>query len=81
MKLAIQLRKYIFEFRGGRVNEMSNLTNKYVPGITLFTQIIVSFLVDKKHQCTCLSLTVLEHRELGENCKKSLSAVSKFTVT
>ena len=28
---------------------MSNLTDKFVPGITFFTQIIVSFLVDKKY--------------------------------
>ena len=26
---------------------MSNLTKKFVPGITLFTQIIVSFMVEK----------------------------------
>ena len=43
----------------------SNFTDRFVPGITLFTQIIVSFLVEKKYKC--LSLTdwqlVLEHRE------------------
>ena len=34
---------------------MFNLTDKFALGITLFTQIIVSFLVDKKHKF--LSLT------------------------
>ena len=34
---------------------MSNLTDKFVLGITLFTQITVSFLVDKKYKY--LSLT------------------------
>ena len=56
LELAMQLRKYIWI---SRVVEwmkcMSNLTDKFVPGITLFTQIIVSFLVDKKYKC--LSLT------------------------
>ena len=37
-------------FAGRRVNEIgiSNLTDKFVLGITLFTQIIVSFLAEKK---------------------------------
>ena len=56
LKLAMQLRKYIWI---SRVVEwmkcMSNLTDKFVLGITLFMQIIVSFLVDKKYKC--LSLT------------------------
>ena len=55
LELAMQLQKYIWI---SRVVEwmkcMSNLTDKFVPGIT-FTQIIVSFLVNKKYKC--LSLT------------------------
>ena len=35
---------------------MSNLTDKFVLGITLFTQIIVSFLVDKKNKCLSLGV-------------------------
>ena len=46
LELAMQLRKYIWISRV--VECMSNLTDKFVPGITLFTQIIVPFLVDKK---------------------------------
>ena len=34
---------------------MSILTDKFVMGMILFTQMIMSFLVDKKYQC--LSLT------------------------
>ena len=51
-----ELQKYIWI---SRVVEgmkcMSNLTDKFVPGITLFTHIIVSFLVDKKYKCISLT--------------------------
>ena len=43
---------------------MSNLTDKFVPGITLFKQIIVCFLVDKKYRC--LSLTGSEFEDIGK---------------
>ena len=56
LKLAMQLRKYIWILRVVKwMKCMPNLTDKFVPGITLFTQIIVSFLVDKKYKY--LSLT------------------------
>ena len=56
LELAMQLQKYIWISQVVKwMKCMSNLTDKFVPAITLFTQIIVSFLVDKKDKC--LSLT------------------------
>ena len=56
LESAIQLRKYIWI---SRVVEwmkcMSSLTDKFVPDITFFAQIIVSFLVERKYKY--LSLT------------------------
>ena len=65
LELAMQHWKYIWI---SRVVEwmtcMSNLTDKFVPGITLFKQIIMSFLVDKKYKCLKFDWQlVLEHRE------------------
>ena len=57
LELAMQLQKYIWiSWVVEWLKCMSNLINKFVLGITLFTQIIVPFLVDKKYKC--LSLTV-----------------------
>ena len=54
--LAMQLRKYIWILQVVEwMKCMSDLTNKFVLGITLFTQIIVSFLVDKKYKCCGLT--------------------------
>ena len=45
LELAMQLQEYIWILRVVEwMKCMSNLTDKFVPGITLFTQIIVSFL-------------------------------------
>ena len=56
LKLAMQLWKYIWISRVVKwMKCKSNWTDKFVPGITLFTQIIVSFLAEKKYKC--LSLT------------------------
>ena len=47
---------YIWISRVGELmKRMSNLTDKFEAGITLFTQMIVSFLVEKKYKY--LSLT------------------------
>ena len=51
LEVAMQLRKYISILRVVEwMKSMSNLTAEFVPGITLFTQIIVSFLVEKKYK-------------------------------
>ena len=51
LELAMQLRKYIWILRVIEwMKCMSYLTDKFVLGLTLFTQIIVSFLVDKMQQ-------------------------------
>ena len=51
LEIAMQLRKYISILRVVEwMKSMSNLTAEFVPGITLFTQIIVSFLVEKKYK-------------------------------
>ena len=56
LELAMQLRKYIWISQVVEWMEcMSNLTDKFVPGISLIEQIIVSFLVDKKYKCLSLS--------------------------
>ena len=56
LELAMQLRKYIWILWVVEwMKWLSNLTDKFVPSITLFTQIIVSFLVEKKYKY--LSLT------------------------
>ena len=55
-ELAMQLRKYIWILQDIEwMKCMSNLTDNFVLGITLFMQIIVSFLVEKKYKY--LSLT------------------------
>ena len=55
-ELAMQPRRYIWISRVGEwMKRMSNLTDKFVAGITLFQQMIVSFLVEKKYKY--LSLT------------------------
>ena len=55
VELAMQLQKYVWMSRVGMwMKCMFNLTDNFVPGITLFMQIIVSFLVEKYK---CLSLT------------------------
>ena len=52
LELAMQLWKYIWISRVIKwMKCMSNLTDKFVPDTTLFEQIIVSFLVDKKYKC------------------------------
>ena len=40
---------------------MSNLTDKFLSGISLFTRVIVSFLLEKKYKCLmpCLHETRL----------------------
>ena len=56
LELAMQLQKHIWISRLIEwMKCMSNLTDKLVPGITLFMQIILSCLVDKKYKS--LSLT------------------------
>ena len=51
LEVAMQLRKYISILRVVEwMKCMSNLAAKFVPGITLFKQIIVSFLVEKKYK-------------------------------
>ena len=51
LKLAMQLWKYIWISRAFEwMKCTSNLADKFVMGITLFTQIIVSFLVEKKYK-------------------------------
>ena len=63
LELAMQLRKYIWISRAVEwMKCMSNLTDKFVPGITLFAQIIVSFLVEKKYKYLSRQL-VLEDRK------------------
>ena len=48
LELAMQLRKYIWISRVVEwIKCMSNFTDKFVPGITLFAQIILSFLVER----------------------------------
>ena len=57
LELAMQLRKYIWILRVIEwMKCMYNLTDKFVPGIALFMQIIVSSLVGEK-KYKCLSLT------------------------
>ena len=50
------------------MKRMSNLTDKFVADITLFTQMLVSFLVEKKY--ICLSLTGLVGFRRQEGLKR-----------
>ena len=56
LELAMQLRKYIWiSWVVEWMKCMSNLTDKFVSGIYLFMQVIMSFLVDKKYKCLTLT--------------------------
>ena len=56
LEFAMQLRKYFWISRVGEwMKCMYNLTDKFVAGITLFTQMIVSSLVEKKYQYPSLT--------------------------
>ena len=56
LELAMQLQKLIWISRVGEwMKCMSKFTDKFVAGITLFMQITLYFLVEKKYEC--LSLT------------------------
>ena len=56
LELAMQPQKYIWISQAVEwIKCMSALTNKFVLGITLFTQIFVPFLVGKKYKCLSLS--------------------------
>ena len=49
LELAMQLQKYIWILWAVKwMKCMSNLTDKFVPGITLFTQIILSYVFAQK---------------------------------
>ena len=75
--LAMQLRRYIWiSWVGEWMKRMSNLTDKFEAGITLFTQMIVSFLVEVRSTNTLAWLAVSSRRQEGLKLWRILSVVN-----